>query len=77
MIKDPIVEEVRAAREKLFDACNGNLDALLNQLKELEQQDRSRVVSRKTVKARQNAGPTVVGHPDATCNPASARENEL
>jgi hypothetical protein len=33
MIKDPIVEEVRAAREKLFDACGRNLDTLLNHLK--------------------------------------------
>jgi hypothetical protein len=71
MIKDPIVEEVRAARERLFDACNEDLTALLRQLKEREEQDRSRVVSRDMVKARQSEAPAPPGPLDVTPDPAS------
>jgi len=77
MIKDPIVEEVRAAREKLFDACGGSLDTLLNHLKEREEQDRSRVVSPEIVKARRSTNEAVIGCPDTASAPASVPENEL
>ncbi len=46
MTKDPIIEDVRAAREKLFAACDEDIEALLNQLKEQEQADQSRLVSK-------------------------------
>lgn len=55
MTKDPIVEDVRAAREKLFGACNEDLEALLNQLKQQEQQDRSRLVSKKAFQSKQDS----------------------
>ena len=56
MAKDPIVEDVRATREKLFEACNDDLNAFLKLLKDQEQQDRSRLVSPKDLKARRKAG---------------------
>jgi len=36
--KDPIVEEVRAAREELFAACEYDLDKLVARLREAELQ---------------------------------------
>jgi hypothetical protein len=42
---DPIVEEVRSARQKIFEACNEDLDALLDRFQEQEQLDRERLVS--------------------------------
>lgn len=77
MIRDPIVEEVRAAREKLFDACGRNLDALLDYLKEREQQDRSRLVSPQDVKARRSANQASHKCPDAASAQASVPEGEL
>ena len=46
MNKDPIVEEVRNAREKLFEECGEDLEKLLSYLKEQESQDRDRLVSK-------------------------------
>jgi len=45
MVKDPIVEDVRSARRKIFEACNEDLDVLLDRLQEQEKQDQERVVS--------------------------------
>jgi len=45
MRPDPIVEEVRAARQKIFEACNGDLDALLDRFQEHEELDRERLIS--------------------------------
>ena len=36
--KDPIVQDVRTARQKLFNACDENLDKLLDHYQELEGQ---------------------------------------
>jgi hypothetical protein len=77
MTKDPIVEEVRAAREKLFDACNGDLDAFLKLLKDQEQQDRSRLVSRKDIRARRKRGEELGEQPDNTADPESMHAREL
>lgn len=49
MTRDPIVEEVRRARQKIFEACGGDLDKLLDRLKAAEAQDRGRVVSKESV----------------------------
>lgn len=46
MNKDPIVEEVRDARWKLFEECGEDLEKLLQHLKEQERQDRDRLVSK-------------------------------
>jgi hypothetical protein len=45
MIRDPLVEEVRSARQKIFAACNEDLDALLDRFQEREKLDRERLVS--------------------------------
>ena len=45
MTSDPIVNEVRAARQRLFDACNQNLDALLDRFQAQEKLDQERVVA--------------------------------
>lgn len=77
MAKDPIVEDVRAAREKLFDACNGDLDAFLKLLKDQEQQDRSRLVSRTDLRARRKRGKELDGQPDNTADPKSMHARGL
>lgn len=43
--KDPIVEEVRAAREELFAACEYDLDKLVARLREGEPQHGRATVS--------------------------------
>jgi hypothetical protein len=45
MTRDPIVEEVRSARQKIFEACQEDLDALLDRFQEQEKLDRERLVS--------------------------------
>jgi hypothetical protein len=74
--KDPIVEEVRATREKLFDACNGDLDAFLKYLKAQEQQDRSRLVSRKDVKRGHKRDRRLGTRPDKVADSKSVRARE-
>jgi hypothetical protein len=49
MIRDPIVEEVRRAREKIWEACGCDLDKLLDRLQAAEAQDRDRLVSKKAL----------------------------
>jgi hypothetical protein len=48
MNPDPIVDEIRRARQKLLDECGGDLDKLLDRLKAAELQDRNRIVSLKS-----------------------------
>jgi hypothetical protein len=50
MRPDPIVEEVRAARQKIFEACNGDLEALLDRFQEHQKRDQDRVVSNTTLR---------------------------
>jgi hypothetical protein len=45
MTRDPIVEEVRSARQKIFEACNEDLDALLDRFQKQEKLDVERLVS--------------------------------
>lgn len=45
MKNDPIVEEVREARQKIFEKCDQDSDKLLNWLKGEEKQDSDRIVS--------------------------------
>ena len=45
MARDPIVEEARSARQKIFEACNEDLDALLDRFQEREKLDQERLVS--------------------------------
>ncbi len=45
MPNDPIVEDVRQARAKIFDECGGSLDKLFERLKAREQQHPERIKS--------------------------------
>jgi len=56
MNRDPIVEEVRNMRAKLFEDCGEDLDTLLDRLKEQEQQDRARLVSKQDKHGAQDVG---------------------
>jgi hypothetical protein len=53
MAKDPIVEEVRAARQKLFEACGEDIDALLDQFQAQEELDQERIVSDTALRVNQ------------------------
>jgi hypothetical protein len=44
MMKDPIVEEVRFARQRVFTDCNDDLDTLLSRFQDQEERDRERLV---------------------------------
>jgi len=52
MNRDPIVEEVRQARQKILEDCGHDLQRMLDRFKATESQDRSRVVSMSSI--RQN-----------------------
>jgi hypothetical protein len=54
MTRDPIIEDVRSARQKIFDACNEDLDALLDRFQEHEKLDQERVVSDIVTQAKQD-----------------------
>jgi hypothetical protein len=45
MTRDAIVEEIRFARQKIFEDCNEGLDALLDRFQEQEKLDQNRLVS--------------------------------
>lgn len=42
--RDPIVEDVRAAREAMYDEADGDLDTLVEQLMERQQRHGDRLV---------------------------------
>ena len=56
MTKDPIVEEVRDARAKLFEECDEDIEKLMDRLKEQENQDQARLVSKQTKNQKRDAG---------------------
>ena len=43
--KDPIVQDVRSTREKLFDEHGGDLDKLLDHYQDQEKLDQDRLVT--------------------------------
>lgn len=55
MPRDPIVDEARSARQKIFDACNEDLGTLLNRFQEQEKVDRDRFVSDLTTQPKPHA----------------------
>ncbi|MHC4439765.1 MAG: hypothetical protein ACYS3S_20605 [Planctomycetota bacterium] len=54
MINDPIVDEVRSARQKIFAECNEDLEVLLDRFQEHEKLDKERVVSGISTPTRQD-----------------------
>ena len=55
MREDPIVQETRQARAKLFAECNEDLGKLMDRLKAAEEEDRARVVTIETVRKKRQA----------------------
>ena len=51
-MSDPIVDEVRKARGKLFDECEGSLAKYFERLREGEKDNRERLVDVDEVKKR-------------------------
>ena len=45
MTRDPIVEEIRRAREKLLDECGDDIEKFMDRLKSAEDEDRARLIS--------------------------------
>ena len=45
MMPDPIIEDVRSARQKIFEGCGEDLDALLERFQEQEELDQEQVVT--------------------------------
>ena len=54
MTRDPIVEDVRSVRQKIFEECNEDLDALLDRFQEHEKMDQERVISDISTPAKQD-----------------------
>ena len=53
MTEDPIVDEVHRTRARLLAECDGDLDKLMDRLKEHETRDQDRLVkSAEELKAR-------------------------
>ena len=53
MKNDPIVEEIRKTRQKIFENCNQNLNDYLNWLKEEEKKNSDNTVSLESVQKNQ------------------------
>jgi hypothetical protein len=52
MRQDPIVQETRVARAKLFAECEDDLDKLMDRLKASEEQDKDRMVTIETLRKK-------------------------
>jgi hypothetical protein len=52
MIKDPIVEEVHKIREQILMDCGGNIETLMDRLKDRESKDKDRLVSKEMIKRK-------------------------
>jgi len=63
MTRDPIVEEVRAARQRIFADCNEDLDILLDRFQQQEQLDRERLVSNFSTKQKNDTRRPNTIHP--------------
>jgi hypothetical protein len=52
MKNDPIVDEVHQVRQRIFDACDNDLDKLLDRYQQAEGADRDRIVSLETLRTQ-------------------------
>ncbi|MFQ5688363.1 MAG: hypothetical protein ACE5GV_17075 [Candidatus Scalindua sp.] len=59
MKNDPIVEEIRKTRQKMFENCNQNLNEYFNWLKEEEKRNSDKTVSVETVQKDQQHKSTI------------------
>jgi len=61
MTRDPIVDEVRASRTKIWEECGGDLKLLMNRLRKAQEKHPERVITKKELDRqrkleRENAG---------------------
>lgn len=56
MWKDPIVEEIHAAREEIAHACNYDLQKILARLRQQEAEHPERLVRKEDLPKRKAAG---------------------
>ena len=54
MIKDPIVEEVHKIREQILMDCGGDMETLMDRLKDRESKDTNRLVSKEMIKRKES-----------------------
>ena len=54
-MNDPIVEEVREVRRRIFEECGNDLKRLFERLKAAEAQDKDRLVTLEQVQERSRA----------------------
>jgi len=54
MKNDPIVDEIHKVRAQMLDACNGDLDKLMDQYKTAEDSDKDRLISQAKISQRKN-----------------------
>jgi len=52
MKDDPVVDEVRQIRQKIFAACDHDLEKLMDLYQQAESSDQDRVVSLETLRTR-------------------------
>jgi hypothetical protein len=55
MINDPIVEEVRETRRRIYEECGSDLHQLIERLKAAERQHTARLVTIEQVQQRAGA----------------------
>jgi hypothetical protein len=55
MIEDPIVQEVHETRRRIFDECGGDLQRLIDRLKNAEAKDHDRLVTLEEIQKRATA----------------------
>lgn len=58
MKHDPIVEEIHQTRQKMLEECHDDLDQLLDRLKTVDIQDRSRLVSLESLQKTRRREPS-------------------
>lgn len=54
-MKDPIVEEVRQARRKLFEKCGNDLDKFMDYIEERQKEHGDLLVTQEDLKKRKNS----------------------
>jgi hypothetical protein len=73
MIGDPIIEEIYQARQRLLDECGGDLEKLMNRLRDAETQHPDRVITKAAIQERRRAQKPAILQ-NAEPKPASERQ---
>jgi len=73
MIHDPIVEEIHQARQRILEACDGDLDRLMDRFKTAEAQHGNRVVTVEAMRETRRREPR--RHLTTRCNGHGGRSD--